>query len=186
MLSFPENIPSVLSAVRENAKHRILDAGPGFGKYGILIREQYLSLKAEAGEIVPLDDLVIDCAEITDFFLNRPSLQTIYNRVIQKNIWTFSPEELGEYELVILSDIVEHWPKAVVLSWLTKCPTKVLISTPIKTYMFDEHFYGDPHTHITQWSLKDFEAFNYRNYSNAYSYIIVVDGPKNFLFQSQH
>lgn len=183
MLSFPENIPVVLNAVRENSRHRILDAGPGFGKYGLLIREQYLSLKAEAGEIVPADDLVIDCAEITDFFLNRASLESIYNQVIRKDIWTWSPEELGEYDLIILSDIVEHWPKATVLSWLDRCPTKVLISTPIKTYMFDEHFYGDPHTHITQWTLKDFENFQYINYTNALSYILVITGLKNSLTQ---
>lgn len=183
MLSFPENIPTVLNAVRENAKHRILDAGPGFGKYGLLIREQYLSLKAEAGEIVPSDDLVIDCAEITEFFLNRPSLGNIYNQVIRKDIWSWTPEDLGEYELIILSDVVEHWPKATVLSWLAKCPTKVLISTPIKTYMFDEHFYGDPHTHITQWSLKDFDDFKYKNYSNNFSYIIVVEGQRKVVTQ---
>jgi hypothetical protein len=183
MLSFPENIPTVLNAVRENAKHRILDAGPGFGKYGILIREQYLSLKAEAGEIIPADDLVIDCAEITDFFLNRPSLENIYNQVIRKDIWTWTPEELGEYELIILSDFVEHWPKKIVLDWLAQCPTKVLISTPIKTYMFDEHFYGDSHTHITQWTLQDFSGFHFKNYSNQMSYIIVIHGSKNTVTQ---
>ena len=58
MLSYLENIPTILDAVKETGARKILDVGGGMGKYAILIRENDLSSKAKKGEIIPVNDLI--------------------------------------------------------------------------------------------------------------------------------
>lgn len=167
MLSFKENIPKILEVVENSGAKKILDVGCAFGKYGLLIREQYLSKKAE-WEIIPTDDMQIDAVEYTSYFNERPALENIYNTVYKEDMFNF--DKFNDYDLVMLIDVVEHYPKEVIKEFLSKIKTKVLISTPIQTCMYTQEYYGDPHHHISQWSTDDFKGLNY---STNLSYIYV-------------
>ncbi len=179
MLSYVENIPNILEAAKPYRK--ILDAGPGMGKYGLLLKEQYASLAAEAGDMEPdtdsYDTFFVDCTEITPYFRNRLHGGNTYRNVFGHDIFATGKNihkavEEKYYDLVMLIDVVEHYPKQKVLDWLTTIPVDVLISTPKSVHMYTEHYYGDPNHHQSQWELSDFKVK--KNYSTNLSHIVIV------------
>ncbi len=157
MLSFRENIPIILKAVENINPKRVVDVGAGMGKYGLLIREQYLSAKAEKGELKPVDDIVIHAIEDTEYLLTD-RLYAIYDLVIDRDVFKCGDIfEENHYDLALLIDTIEHWGKEETLALLKRMnkQTGILISTPKKTVMYEEHFYGDPRHHQTQWEAAD-------------------------------
>ena len=170
-MSYLSNIPQILQAVKESGARTILDIGPGFGKYGLLIREQYLSDKAAAGELTPVDDLNIDCIETTKYFLDNKRLLSLYRSVTEGDFRDLSPLN---YDLILLIDVIEHYPKEEILKWLHNNKGPYLISTPKDTTMYTQHFYGDPHVHQTQWDKSDFLEFSIKDYSTSDSHILLI------------
>ena len=173
MLSFAENIKTIIEASK--GYNKILDIGAGFGKYGVLLREQYLSSKAERGELSPLDDFFIGAVEDAPYFqiyLKRSS----YNALYPISIFDFPEEDLVAFDLFLLIDTLEHWHKDKAKELIKKlsCYGDVLISTPKNVSMYHEHFYGDPRHHITQWNKSDFSG---KDFSTPQSYIYLI--PKN-------
>jgi len=187
MLSFPENIPQILRAIYILQPKTILDVGPGMGKYGLLIREQDISCKVEkaaheGGDLKPKDDLIIDCAEDTEYFLtgrHGDVLYKIYNRVIAQSIFDIG-DVLKEkkYDAILLIDTVEHWTKEKAIALIEEMTnySNVIISTPKRTGMYQEHLYGDPRHHITQFQESDFtERFpGCQILPSRFSHIVIV------------
>jgi hypothetical protein len=182
MLSFRENIPIILSAVEKQNHKSVLDIGAGMGKYGLLIREQYLSKKAELGELEPSNDINIDAVEDTKYLLDKIDGSGIYDHIYKNDVFNIVDELKSNkaHELILIIDVLEHWNKEVGISLIkelvTICP--VLISTPKKVGMYKDHFYGDPRHHITQFSQEDFNGFEYDDYSNNLSHILVIKKTK--------
>lgn len=175
MLSYPENIPDILRVVARLNPPSVLDVGAGLGKYGLLIREQYLSDKAAGGQLVPQDDLFLEACEMTPFFLQRPELSAIYDVVHGRDFREFPASALRPDELVLMIDVVEHYEKEEVLKWLRTISERVLVSTPKETVMYQEHFYGDPHHHCSQWSPADVAEFSeVEDLSNERSWIFLI------------
>jgi len=176
MLSFKENIPIILQAVEEINPKSVLDIGAGMGKFGLLIREQYLSSKAEKGELEPVDNIVIDAVEDTKYLITD-RMRGIYNYVFEHSILDLDFDPCN-YDLMLLIDVVEHWEKQVGLDLLNRLTKKsaVLISTPKRVGMYKEHFYGDPRHHISQWVQEDFSD-NFKDikvYESKFSHIIYI------------
>jgi len=176
MLSYKQNIPIILGEVEKLNPMRVLDIGAGMGKYGLLIREQYLSKKAEQGELEPIDDIRIDAVEDTRYLLTE-RLRQIYNNLFTDDIFNCE-NKLEKYDLILLIDVVEHWTKEKALEMIGRLLEHgpVMISTPKRTGMYKEHFYGDPRHHITQWIPEDFREFNYKIIESQLSYIIYING----------
>lgn len=187
MLSYKQNIPIILSEVEKLNPKKVLDVGAGMGKFGLLIREQYLSKKAESGELEPTEDIVIDAIEDTEYLLKgKPGnrLYSIYDRIIAKDVFTvgeFIKEQ--KYDLILLIDVVEHWEylKAIhELDFMSQY-SAVLVSTPKHTGMYKEHFYGDPRHHITQFTEENFKL-NFPDcliVESRLSHIIIIPKKKN-------
>lgn len=182
MLSYLENIPTIL-AVAKGYKN-IIDFGAGFGKYGMLIREQYLSDKAEH-EITPVDDMYIIAVEDTPFMVGKLKKNWAYDNVMERSMFYFpylsffhgdSSPILHEFDetLALLIDVVEHHPKEKIIQWLRLLPCPVLISTPKNTVMYTQEFYGDSRHHQSQWDMSDFQATGktITDYSNDLSWIV--------------
>ncbi len=183
MLSFKENIPIILETVLSKNPIKIVDIGAGMGKYGLLVREQYLSSKAEKGELSPLDDITIDAIEDTEYFFEfrRGLLEVIYDNVFKGSVFD-STDILfqNKYDMVLLIDTVEHWTKEEALSLIRKINkySDILVSTPKKTGMYTKHYYGDPRHHITQWNESDFNEFNFDIIPSKHSHIIYIHKSK--------
>lgn len=169
MLSYIENIPTILDAVKKTGARRILDVGGGMGKYAILIRENDLSSRAEKGEIIPENDLIIDCCEDTKYFTEMKHHDGLYDNHYHKSVFEVPFE--NNYDLILFIDTVEHWDKEETKELLGKLNGKKLISTPKKTVMYQEHFYGDDRHHKSQWEAGD---FNGEDYSTVNSHIYII------------
>jgi 2-polyprenyl-3-methyl-5-hydroxy-6-metoxy-1,4-benzoquinol methylase len=168
MLSYVENIQTILRAVKESGAKRILDVGGGFGKYALLIKEDNISSQAEGGNMSPDITLTIDCCEDTKYFVDQPHHDKLYDKHIHEDIFT---TDVGEYDLILFIDTVEHWDKEKTKELMAKLKGKKLISTPKKTHMYHEHYYGDPRHHISQWEASDFQG---KDYSTDQSHIYII------------
>lgn len=170
MLSYLENIPTILDAVKKTGARKILDVGGGMGKYAILIRENDLSSRTEKGEIIPVNDLIIDCCEDTKYFTEMKHHDGLYDNHFHKSV--FELPFKNDYDLILFIDTVEHWNKEETKELFKKLNGKKLISTPKNTVMYKEEFYGDPRHHQSQWNKED---FNGKDFSTPLSYIYIED-----------
>lgn len=169
MLSYTENIPRILEAVKNSGARRILDVGGGMGKYAILIRENDISSRAEKGEIIPNNDLIIDCCEDTKYFTEMKHHEGLYDNHYHKSVFDIPFE--NNYDLILFIDTVEHWGKEETKELLSKLNGRKLISTPKNTVMYQEEFYGDPRHHQSQWNAEDFNGIDY---STHLSHIYII------------
>ncbi len=161
MTSFATNIPVILEIIESVNPKKILDIGSGFGKFGILARELYLSVKAEqTGDILPVDDLIIDCAEEAKYFYNQPYHNRIYSNHWHGDVMEMTKDKLESYDLILLIDVVEHWDKEQAKEWLKRINTNILISTPRKVSFYKKAYYNS-RKHISQWEVEDFEGTNF-------------------------
>jgi hypothetical protein len=189
MLSYPENIPVILEVVQDVSPKSVIDIGAGFGKYGLLIREQYLSNKTKRGDLLPVDDIRIDAVEDTKYFTDRELFWQIYDDVYTEPL-DFMLKHCApifkhrQYELALLIDVIEHWTvqdAAYAIRELSLYCGNILISTPKDVSMYKEHFYGDSRHHITQYHkgfLSTFGMTNYKEYDNELSWIWLIRGDK--------
>lgn len=159
-----KKIPAVLGVVSyfpDESINSVLDVGVGFGKYGMLFREH---LDIRKGRYKKADWRVrIDGVEAFSPYLTR--LHTyIYNGVLVGNISSIW-ETLPRYDIVILSDIVEHMPvnegTRIMINLLNeKCTKAMVVSFPP---VFGENSnkgyeYNPFEKHRCQWKLEDFKA----------------------------
>ena len=115
----------------ENIKfdNKILDIGPGAGTYGKLLRDNYQ----------------IDGLEIFEPYINKFSLNSIYQNVFVGNILAF---DFQNYDYLILGDILEHIPKyeAVgLVNRINQSGKRCLIAVP---YLYEQGEY-DGNIHET-------------------------------------
>jgi hypothetical protein len=157
MISHPRNIEPVLALVDQVDPASVVDVGIGFGKWALLLREWALSKAAEAGDLTPVDDLLVFGVESAPYFAAMPWLDTLYDDVI----WGDAAEafELWRPDLVLLVDVVEHWPVPAgiehVGGWLAE-GVAVIVSTPIDPVMYEVDYYGDGcPRHCSRWSPDD-------------------------------
>lgn len=183
MTSFPENIPIILNIAAALRPSRILDVGPGFGKFGLMLREALLSIRAEErNEAFPVQEFFIDCSESCRYFIDQPWHNALYDRHLHGNIFNFKFEVLKErpYDLFLMIDIVEHAPKDKWLGWIRDArlafpKAQFLISTPKQVCFYKTHFYGDDcPIHQSQWCWDDFKIFPADFIDTKNSMIVVV------------
>ena len=76
----------------ENISHdsAILDVGPGYGTYGILLKPEFKN---------------IDAVEIWEPYIKQFNLDKIYNKVYLGDILTF---DFSNYDYLIIGDVLEH------------------------------------------------------------------------------
>lgn len=123
----------------------MLDVGPGYGKYGLLIRE-YLSEKPRRLEALEVDEWYVQ---------HFTWLSCIYDEVFVGDARSF--DAYMAYDMVLLLDVIEHIPKEEALPLLRRIPGRVVISTPCE--WFEQSVPGHPHEdHVSHWNEADFEA----------------------------
>jgi SAM-dependent methyltransferase len=159
-------IPIIIDILKLISPRTILDIGCGCGKYGLLAKE-YLRDKPYIDgwkKVERVDGLEVFDKYITDI------QKAIYDNLY---IGDATEIEIGDYELYMLIDSIEHMPKDKGLELVNKLKNKgkVLIATPKK---FEVHpvRYGNSHEeHISHYTYKD---FNGKDYSNNDSLIVLI------------
>lgn len=131
----------VLTLVQEAAPKTVLDVGPGRGKFGVLIREYVPTLER------------LDAVEAWRPYIT-PLLECIYDVVWAVDVRDFSADQLGSYDLVLMSEVIEHLPKEDGLRLLARIPGHVVITTPEE--FFESVDYPPTERHISHWTREDF------------------------------
>lgn len=139
--SFVDSVPSVMKLLIDSAPSRVVDIGPGYGKYGLMARE-YLGDKL----------LVLDCVEVKEGRL--VTQDAIYDQVFEADARTLPGDFWEGYDIALLVDVIEHMTieeGLELLRLLRSSGCWVILSTP---KIFEEqHDEGNPfEDHVSLWS----------------------------------
>lgn len=139
-------VPRLVQQLSVVNPRRVLDVGPGNGKYGLLAREYLPELEVlHAVEAEP---------RYVDMF---PWLHTIYDTVIVDDVLNLETEVFRQYDLVMMIDVIEHLDKTRALELINRIPCTLLISTP--NGFMHQHLEDWPtEEHRSGWSMADLLA----------------------------
>lgn len=155
----------------------VLDVGAGFGKYGVLCRE-FLELWDGRDKY----DFIrrIDAVEVYEKYIT-PLHNFIYNKIYVDDIKNAVNREFY-YDIVLLIDVLEHFPKQDGYDIITKVLQKnrgILISTPKNVSHQEDDFENVYETHRSQWSRDDLEKLGNVFFARDSSSFIVYVGSKD-------
>ena len=142
--SFVDSVPPIMKRIIELNPRRMVDVGPGWGKYGLMCRE-YLP-----------DLLLLEAVEVKQ---GRVWTQeSIYNNVHTSDVRDIDPALWADTELVLIIDVIEHMRKVegqTLLKDIVNAGASVLVSTPkVFAHQHDDH---NPYEeHISLWKWEDF------------------------------
>ena len=158
--SYPQNIPSIIEACEALQPKKVLDIGPGYGKYGVIVNE-YTRAK-------------VDALEIFEPYIKDFGLKGKYNKVILGNGLDF---DVTGYDLVLLIDVIEHWEKDAAKAFLRRAVAagaRVLISTPRAHIPQDAVNGNEWERHVSLWNSPDLDEFHIEERSTALSFLWIV------------
>lgn len=151
--------PALIHLCWQVQPRRILDIGPGHGKAAILLRE-YIGTTARGNG--PIEHIAAIEAEprYLDLF---PWLQGVYDELIQGDATDLPAAELDRFDLVVMSDVIEHMDRDDALALIDRIAGHVVISTPVEFSQNPEADEGwESERHRSHWAAKDFPRLEVR------------------------
>lgn len=148
----------------------VLDIGVGYGKWGFLLREQLdwnpgrLDQSAWRARIVGV--------EVHPY--ESPLHEWVYDKIVWADILDIADSCAG-YDLVLLSDVIEHIEKEAgqhLLDRLVAANRNVIVSTPL-TFFTQEIADNEHEHHVSHWTLADFRRFTF-DYDTAGAAAMVI------------
>jgi len=157
--SFHGQISRVLDFIMDEKPDSILDVGVGFGKYGVLCRDQldipFERYKKEEWKIV------IDGIEGFEGYKN-PIHKYVYNKVYYGLVQDIVKKIRKKYDIGLMIDILEHFEKTeghqMLNVLLSKCRSLLVTVPAIPSKQ--SYLNNNLETHRSAWKVKDFK--NYR------------------------
>ena len=148
--SYLGNVPAIMRSIARLDPQRVLDVGPGYGRYGFLFRER-------------LDDFRwkrrLDGVDVFPEYLERSRTAFLYDRFFNGEF--LAMEIPAEYDLVLMIDVLEHFSdedgERALDKALTLAP-QVLIATLLGYEQGEMH--GNPHEqHHSEWPAEKLARF---------------------------
>ena len=134
-----------LAGTVPTAPAKILDVGCGYGKHGVLLRE-YVHPTPEVHGI-----------EAWEPYVDAHRLRGIYDNLIVGDALDLTAQQLDQYDMVVMGDVIEHMDKDAALDFLGRIRGWVIVATPVLHFHTDE---GLPPTeaHVSHWTRADFDG----------------------------
>jgi tetratricopeptide (TPR) repeat protein len=138
----------------------ILDIGCGFGMWGFLAR-MYLDVSEE--RVQPPDwKMRIDGLELFEPYIQSHQ-RALYSNIIIGDIRELAPK-VGNYELIIAGDVIEHLDKddgeTVIEHLYDKATRALLVNIPLGEGWEHPERHGNPgELHRSQWYIEDFHPY---------------------------
>ena len=120
---------------------RVLDVGPGHGKYGVLLREY-------------VGPMHITAIEMWEPYVVSHNLQCLYDRVLVGDVTELTDLD---YDLVLMVDVIEHIPKPEALALLDRIPGWIIVCTP-RDFFSNGPGLPDTEEHVSHWTVEEFAA----------------------------
>lgn len=144
--SFVDSVPAVMKLAIEVNPRRVVDVGPGWGKYGLMCREYLPRLEELAAvEVHPTDAAF-------------PVLQAVYDGVLIQDARKVEPEFWAGYQVALLIDMIEHMTideGHELLYAIQEGGCVPIVSTP-KVFVH-QHDADNPYEeHVSVWAWDDF------------------------------
>jgi len=158
-------VPTIVSLIFGCKPRRVLDVGPGRGKYGLLTRE-YCSQWLER----------LDACEAWGGYVT-PILTAIYDHIRTGDVLGVSANVLADYDLVLMLDVIEHLEKDAGLALLRRCPQRVIVATPMEFFQNPEADAIPPERHRSLWTKADF-GDRIENDQSAFGGIVLLLKPQ--------
>lgn len=154
--SYWANRPIIMDIIRSRKPKSILDIGVGSGFYGEMIRRDLPEVRLEGVE---------------PFVQYSNSRWECYNYIYREDVRTLVCQPC---DLFLMVDVIEHMSKEDGHALLARLPGPVLVSSPW-------HYIQGPdenplQAHVSEWTLADFAAYPYQDFSNYLSAIVLVRG----------
>jgi hypothetical protein len=144
--SYADSYPPIVHAIIARKPRRVLDIGPGWGKYGLACREYVHDLDT------------IDAIEVVQG--RMPTQPAIYNNVYIGDARDATETFYQDYDLVLIIDVIEHMPLTsghALLAKIQRAGADVLVSTPTK--FIAQHDETNPHEeHLSYWDWDEFSG----------------------------
>jgi len=157
----------VKSIIKKVDPKRVLDIGPGHGKYARVIRS------------VIANDITIDAVEIDKSYIKNFKLKEIYDNVYNFSIQDFVEDNLDiEYDLVIFGDVIEHLKKSEgvdILNFFVYRARYIMLQWP-HGFIQNSWEGHDQEAHISVWGKADFANFEYEWYEKDIMRLVLVKG----------
>jgi 2-polyprenyl-3-methyl-5-hydroxy-6-metoxy-1,4-benzoquinol methylase len=166
-------VPLVVAIVRALRPSSILDVGPGFGKYGLLLREylEIWELRYQKKDW----KVRLDCVEAFESYLT-PVHEYVYDKIYVGDICELV-DELGEYNLILMVDVLEHLTKEQGESLLRSFKSKtqhILVVCPRQVSPQGEVFENPYEVHKHQWTEEELGALGASFVKNNLGKIIAL------------
>lgn len=145
--SNPVVIVDVVNLVAQVPHRWVLDVGPGYGKFGLLLREM-LNVKPER-----IDAVEVHAPYVTEFHW----LHCLYDDVMVGDVLDMDSIALHPYDVVLMSDVLEHLPRDAAVELLQRIPGRVVISTP-RDYFDTGPGLPASEAHVSHWPQEEIEA----------------------------
>jgi len=151
-------ISGIVEMIAAADPQSMLDVGVGFGKFGVLARE-YLEL-LDGRALYDQWSRRIDGIEIFPDYLTELH-DAVYDRIMEGDAADILPTlPNGDYDLILLVDVLEHFPTDVGNAVLDEClrvGRNLIVSTPLQ--FFTQEGYGNLHEqHRSFWTKGDLLA----------------------------
>ena len=150
--SHPNLISPILYQVLIHQPRTVLEIGIGTGKYGALLYEYTDVWQQRAKREVWIDGIEI-------FKGYRNPLWQFYNRVIIGDATEVidCPGLLEEYDMILMTEVLEHLTKDAGHAILAKCKQKAKVFLFSYTNSPQEAAHGNEHErHVSDWQELDF------------------------------
>lgn len=145
--SSPVVIAEVVNQIEQVPHETVLDVGPGFGKYGLLLRE-YLNVK-------PLWLVAVEKhAPYVDQFR---WLDCVYDDVWVGDVQDLADSTLAKFDVVLMCDVIEHIDEHIARALLVRIPGRVVICTPRDFFQTDDGL-PDSERHVSHWPEEKLRA----------------------------
>lgn len=160
-----------MEIVRGIQPKNVLDIGIGCGKYGMLMRE-YLDGHWTHGAFHKKDTwkTTIVGMEIWEEYIT-PIHEYLYDEILICDAydWIMNHNHIGTFDLILMGDVIEHFPKEQGKELIKKINAKwlspkghLVVSTPnFQTQINNEAVavFGNKHeVHRCRWTLNDFRG----------------------------
>jgi hypothetical protein len=181
--SYVSQISIILKLLSKIKPQSILDAGVGFGKYGMLCREYNDIVHGRYQK----ENWITEIVGIEGYSEYRnPVHNYVYNRMYYGLIEEVIPTLQDKFQITLLIDVLEHFSKEdgkKVINLLQEVTTDFLIiSTPI-IVKHQSYLSNELEEHKSQWTLDDFiefpiEQFEFFNENDNGGILVILNSKR--------
>jgi hypothetical protein len=140
--SFVDSVPSIVKLMIEVAPSKVIDVGPGWGKYGLMAREY-------------CNPSIVDCIEVSQGRIFTQDI--IYDNIIESDVRNVDQKVWSNYDLVLIIDVIEHMSiieGQKLVNEILSQGASIIISTPkIWEAQEDEKNPYEKHVSLWDWTM---------------------------------